>query len=458
MTLRPAAVAGSFYPAAAGVLRDEVRAYLQEAATRRAAPAPKALIAPHAGYVYSGPIAASAYALLAPVRDRIERVVLLGPAHRVPVRGLALSGADAFETPLGTISTDAEAERALGALPQVVVSPRVHACEHALEVHLPFLQHMLGRFSLVPLVVGDATPQEVAEVLQALWGGPDTLIVVSSDLSHYLPYGEARRVDARTAQSIVALDPTLDHLQACGATPVNGLLTVARSRGLRIEQLDLRNSGDTAGDRARVVGYGAWALYEPPPAERDEIDEAESVSGVKSMRATLLALARGSIAERLGIGAVRPEAPFLRAHGASFVTLKRDGELRGCIGTLEAHRPLGEDVAHNARAAAFSDPRFPPVVVHEFDGIRVEVSVLSKPEPILAGSLDELAAALRPHVDGLILRFGAQRATFLPQVWETLPAADEFIAHLLRKAGLPVGFRHAQLQAERYTVEKYAEE
>jgi AmmeMemoRadiSam system protein B/AmmeMemoRadiSam system protein A len=457
MMTRPAAVAGSFYPAAAGALREQVRAYLR-AATPRTAAAPKALIAPHAGYLYSGPIAASAYALLQGARDRIERVVLLGPAHRVPVRGLALPGVEAFESPLGPVALDAEGARTLAALPQVEVSARAHAYEHSLEVQLPFLQQTLGRFALLPLVVGDASTEEVVEALQSVWGGAETLIVVSSDLSHYLPYAEARRTDARTAQAIVALEPTLDHLQACGATPVNGLLTVARRRGLRIEQLDLRNSGDTAGDRARVVGYGAWAIYEAAGAGRaDEAQQAGSDDA--SRRDTLLALARGAIAQRLGLGgAPRAEADFLRAHGASFVTLRRERELRGCIGTLQARRPLGEDVEHNARAAAFSDPRFEPLAVHEFDAIRVEVSVLSPPQPVAAGSLDELRTRLRPHVDGLILRYGAQRATFLPQVWDTLPDADDFIAQLQRKAGLPVGFWHESLQVARYTVEKFAEE
>lgn len=452
MIIRPAAVAGSFYPAAAAALREEVRAYLGSTPARSGA-APKALIAPHAGYIYSGPIAASAYALLEGARERIERVVLLGPAHRVPVRGLALPGADAFETPLGAVPIDAEGARTLAALPQVEVHARAHAHEHSLEVHLPFLQQTLGDFLLLPLVVGDASTEEVAEVLQAVWGGPETLIVVSSDLSHYLSYTDARRTDQGTARSIVALDATLDHLQACGATPVNGLLTVARRRGLRIEQLDLRNSGDTAGDRARVVGYGAWAMYEPPGAA-----DATSRSDA-SRRDTLLALARGAIARRLGIGnPPRTEADYLHAHGASFVTLRQAGELRGCIGTLEAHRPLGDDIEHNARAAAFSDPRFAPVAVHEFDAIRVEVSVLSQPQAVAAGSLDELRTQLRPRVDGLILRYGGQRATFLPQVWDTLPDAHDFILQLQRKAGLPAGFWHADLRAARYTVEKYAEE
>lgn len=257
---RPAAVAGLFYPGERASLAREVER-LMSAARARGGAAPKALIAPHAGYVYSGPIAAGAYALLAPARDVITRVVLLGPAHRVPVRGLALPAASRFATPLGAVEIDQAAVERLRALPQIVVSDKAHAMEHSLEVHLPFLQRVLGEFRLVPLVVGDATPEEVAGVLDALWGGPETLILVSSDLSHYLSYREAVSVDRATCEAILALETDLHHEQACGATPVCGLTLAAQRKGLRAELLDVRNSGDTAGDKSRVVGYAAFAFY-----------------------------------------------------------------------------------------------------------------------------------------------------------------------------------------------------
>lgn len=265
MTVRPPAVAGTFYPAAAPELAQTVGALLAgAAASARGKPAPKAIIAPHAGYIYSGAIAASVYARLAAARDTIKRVVLLGPVHRVPVRGLALPGAAVLATPLGNIAIDTDAVAALSALPQVTVSTAAHALEHSLEVHLPFLQNVLKNFSVVPLAVGDASADEVAEVLDLLWGGAETLIVVSSDLSHYLNYGDAQAVDRATAQAILDLRTDISHAQACGGTPVNGLTLAARRRGLTPELLDLRNSGDTAGDRNRVVGYGAFAFYETP--------------------------------------------------------------------------------------------------------------------------------------------------------------------------------------------------
>jgi hypothetical protein len=262
ISIRPPAVAGFFYPATAADLQCEV-SRLMAAAPPAEGPAPKALIVPHAGYIYSGAIAASGYARIAGLRGLIERVVLLGPAHRVSVHGLAVPAAAGFATPLGPVRLDADGIRTLGGHPSITVSDAAHATEHSLEVHLPFLQLLLGTFSLVPLAVGHASGHEVADVLERLWGGPETLIVVSSDLSHYLGYAQACARDEFTAQTIVRLKPEIDHHQACGATPINGLLLAARARRLSCELVDLRNSGDTAGDKSRVVGYAAFAFHEP---------------------------------------------------------------------------------------------------------------------------------------------------------------------------------------------------
>ena len=262
MTLiRPAAVAGMFYPAQPSELTATVDALLAGAKPSRR-PAPKVLIAPHAGYIYSGSTAALAYVSLAPLRHQIKRVILLGPTHRVAVNGIAAPKSTAFATPLGTIPLDLEALGDLGDLPQIVFSDRAHAEEHSLEVHLPFLQRLLGDFKLVPLAVGNASPQAVAEVLDRLWGGPETLIVISSDLSHFLNYSAAQQVDRDTCQHILHLDAQLQPQQACGAHPLNGLLLAARQRGLKPQLIHLCNSGDTAGDKSRVVGYASFAFYE----------------------------------------------------------------------------------------------------------------------------------------------------------------------------------------------------
>jgi MEMO1 family protein len=264
MHVRPSAVAGTFYPSAAADLSHAVSALLAGAPElpEPLTLAPKALIVPHAGFIYSGTTAALAYAQLKSVRTVIRRVVLLGPAHRVAVRGLALPGSERFATPLGTVDVDSEAVAAIGDLHQVGVHPAAHALEHSLEVQLPFLQAVLDDFKLLPLVVGDATTAEVAEVLERLWGGPETLIVISSDLSHFLPYHVAQTMDRETAQRIVARDCTITHAQACGGTPINGLLLAALRHDLQAQLLGLCNSGDTAGDRDRVVGYGAFAFRE----------------------------------------------------------------------------------------------------------------------------------------------------------------------------------------------------
>lgn len=258
-SVRNPAVAGLFYPDDPRELHTLVFNYL--AAVPVSGVVPKAIIAPHAGYVYSGPIAASAYARIKPARGRITRVVLLGPAHRVGFHGLALSSADCFQTPLGRITVDQEAVKKISCLPQVCLMDTAHAQEHSLEVHLPFLQEALGEFSLVPLVVGDVGPGEVAEVLETLWGGPETLIVISSDLSHYHDYKTAQKLDRATSQAIEQLRPEdIQYDHACGRNPVNGLLQVARQRGLTAKTVDLRNSGDTAGTHDRVVGYGAYVF------------------------------------------------------------------------------------------------------------------------------------------------------------------------------------------------------
>ena len=256
MHVRPAAIAGLFYPRDANVLRESVQGYIDAAPDSTLTP--KALVAPHAGTIYSGPTAGFAYKL---IPRNVSRIVLLGPAHRVPVRGLAAPSVDAFETPLGRVPLDREAIACALELAHVHVDDRPHAQEHSLEVHLPFLQTHLARFTLVPFVVGDASADEVAQVLDRLWGGPETLILISSDLSHFHDYATARSIDAETTAAIEALAPERLHREsACGRVPLSGLLVVAKRRGMRAHTLDVRNSGDTAGTPERVVGYGAYAF------------------------------------------------------------------------------------------------------------------------------------------------------------------------------------------------------
>jgi hypothetical protein len=248
--VREPAVAGMFYPAESEKLRRMIEGFL---AAAEPGPHPKAVIVPHAGYIYSGPIAASVYKRINP--EKISRVVLIGPSHRVALRGLAASSAPAWRTPLGDVPVECPAF-----LP---VNDAAHELEHSLEVQLPFLQIVSNPFTLIPLVAGDASAEAVAEVLEKLWGGPETLIVISSDLSHYESYATARKMDRAASEAILALDERgLDYDNACGLVPICGLLHLAKQKKLRAELIDLRSSGDTAGPREQVVGYGAFAFYE----------------------------------------------------------------------------------------------------------------------------------------------------------------------------------------------------
>lgn len=449
-TLRPAAVAGAFYPGDTTTLTRQVDDLL--AAVERSSTGegwPKALIVPHAGYIYSGPVAAHAYRELEKARGKVRRVVLLGPVHRVPVTGLALPGVDAFETPLGRIPVDADAVRVLSTMRQVTTSRAAHAPEHSLEVQLPFLQRVLGAFALVPLAVGMATTEEVAETIEALWGGPETLIVLSTDLSHFHPYAEARRIDATTLERIAAFATDIDHEEACGATPLNGLLLAARRHGMIARLLVACNSGDTAGDRSRVVGYSAFAL-----------DDAKSAADRDDVGRTLVGIARGSIAHRLGLGAVpRLDMPdWLVRPAATFVTLTCDAKLRGCVGSLEARRPLGVDVSENACHAAFSDPRFSPLSAAEWPRCALEVSLLSSLTPIAFNDEVELRESLVPGEDGVVLQFAGRHGTFLPQVWASLPDKDDFLRELKRKAGVPADTPLERCTVHRYRVEKWREQ
>lgn len=548
--IRPPAVAGSFYPADRTTLKqlithqlDYSREVLQQLEPTLPAGVPKAVIVPHAGYVYSGTAAALAYALLERGRGSVTRAVIVGPTHRVAVRGVACSTAAAFETPLGTVPVDIAAERkALGLsvneplrsgtharpgapAPAMIVNAPTHAQEHAVEVQIPFLQTVLGPdLTIVPLNAGDATPQEVGDVLRALWSGPETVIVISSDLSHYHPHEVARALDDQTIADIAALHLPIHPRRACGAYPINGLLDVLKGRkDMRLFELGCSTSGDDgvvalAGQPRPamrdadepVVGYVSFAAWESKP-EADALAGADDLgtSGTPSHGEVLLKLARAAIRERLHIehptaadstASILAANPWLNEPGACFVTLTEGGRLRGCIGSLVAHRSLGKDVAEHAVDAATRDPRFTPVTAAEYPLLNVEVSVLGEPEPITVNSCDadsrgtgsktatlaslqsgprtdavkrdgsnverpvrsrtELEEVLRPGKDGLILADRRGRsATFLPQVWDELPDPHDFVAHLLAKAGIRPSYdwTDSEIDCQRYEVTAYAE-
>lgn len=450
MQVKPPGVAGHFYPDEPAALTAEVERWLAGAAPF--AHRPKAIIAPHAGYGYSGAIAGSAYAPIARDGSAIERVVLLGPTHRVAVKGLALTQADFFATPLGDIPVDWPWTSRILGIPGVQIADAAFAREHSLEVQLPFLQRTLGRFSLVPILVGAAPPELVDRVLATLWGGPETLIVVSSDLSHFHNYDTALKLDTGAAQAIETLRPDrLGEEQACGRHAIRGLLSRARGLDMRVTTMDMRNSGDTAGSKDRVVGYGAWAFEYGAEARLDA-----------HQRQILLRAADTAIRFHIKHGRppqirlARPDRG-LTACRAVFVTLESGDKLRGCIGSMEPTRSLIDDVVENACKAAFGDPRFPPLTEGELDRLHVSVSILGPRQSMTFNSEADLVGRLRPDIDGVIIQDGNHRGVFLPQVWDKLPEAATFLRHLKAKAGLPQDHWSAQLKAWRFTTESFGD-
>jgi len=446
-SVRPAAVAGFFYPDDPSELSTTVEQLLNNV-VRPGKPA-KALIVPHAGYIYSGPTAARAYAGLRQVRDKIRRVVLLGPAHHVYTQGIALSSAAYFATPLGNIATDIDAREQIKGFTYVHFNDAAHLREHSIEVHLPFLQVVIDDFVLTPLIVGNTEPNQVASVLRALWGDPRTLIVISSDLSHYYDYDTASQIDNKTCELISDFNfNAIDSKRACGCMPMRGLLLLARQKNMNIDLLDLCNSGDTAGDRDRVVGYGAFALNEPELSLDPELIRY------------LFQLARKSIRSGLnGDGPYRPVSgeypPELNAIHAVFVTLHADGALRGCVGNTEATTTLITAVANNAYAAAFSDPRFKPLTQDQYHTISVSLSILTEKAPLQFNDEDDLLVQLQPGEDGLIIERGGKTATFLPVVWHSLPDREIFLEELKRKA--QIGKSEQIDHAWRYKTRHYSE-
>lgn len=446
MTVHQPVVAGMFYPADPEALSANVAGLLARAPALDVPP-PKAVILPHAGYSYSGATAAAGVAALSP---GVRRVVVLGPSHRLAFRGVALPEATAMRTPLGEVPIDRLAVATLLKDPDVHVLQRAHAAEHSIEVELPFLQHRLGDFSVVPLVVGEIAPARLSEILETIWGGDETLIVVSTDLTHFLTAEEAERTDLATAHKIERADGEgLTGHEACGHRPLAAFLSCAARRGMRITRLALTHSGAVTGDHARVVGYGAWMAHDP---------EAARLS--PAHRETALALAGRALRSRLARGKAPAvelgsfPAP-LRSLGAAFVTLTRDGSLRGCIGSLQAHRALAADIAANAVRAGFEDPRFGALTRPELDGADVEVSILSAAAPVHFNDEADLLAQLRPGVDGLILQDGARRGTFLPKVWDQLAEPSDFLGQLKRKCGLPPDHWSAEVKVWRYVAESF---
>ncbi|NIB43745.1 AmmeMemoRadiSam system protein B [Pseudomaricurvus alkylphenolicus] len=460
LSIRPAAVAGTFYPAQSDILRMSVDAMLDKAWDREQQPGhnPKALIVPHAGYCYSGEIAASAYARV--VRpELICKVLLLGPAHRLAFRGIATADCSAFATPLGSVDVDETETEVLLQQKLIVSSPEAHRREHSLEVQLPFLQELLSEFELLPLLVGDASSQQVADVIDRVVedylaqgvGEEEILVLISSDLSHFHDYQFACDKDQRTSQAICDHSHKLEGDEACGCRAINGLMVSRFAADLGVSCIDLRNSGDTAGGRDQVVGYGAFVLNQGQDSD---------LNLTQKDRRRLLLLARQTLQNhfdgRIPID-LEGLPDILKQHHCSFVTLRKDGQLRGCIGSLRPHQPLYQDVIEHAHAAAFRDHRFTPLREEELEQTRIEISVLSPEQPLAATTELQVLEQLRPGIDGLTISSGHHQATFLPSVWEELKEPPRFIRQLKIKAGLDPDHWPDNVHAWRYQALKILE-
>ncbi len=467
--VRPAAWAGRFYPADPVELKALLDAFLEQdygqAAFQPPAQSLRALVMPHAGIVYSGPVAAQGARLLK--GRRYEKVVLMGPDHRLGLRNAAVSTGEAWETPLGRVALHADAQRLRCSALFAAMPADADRREHCLEVVLPFLQHVLPEFALVPVIMGPGDPEDLAGTLESLLDD-DTLLVVSSDLSHYLPDQEARRHDRETLDNLVHLDAAAlvgrDN-SACGRFPLAVLATIARRQGWRPTIVHYATSADTAGDPMQVVGYAVVAFYGDDAMRVSDPSSPEPAALTEAQGRLLLELARQTIARRLDPSTPGADAgsraaadPVLCQPGGTFVTLKIDGQLRGCIGSLEPREAIHASVRHNALNAAFHDWRFAPLKAEELARVHIEVSILTVPAPLTYGDADELKTLLRPGVDGLIIRKDHHAATFLPQVWEQLPRVEDFLSHLCRKAGLAAdAWRQGDLAVQTYQVTAFEE-
>jgi hypothetical protein len=471
LRVRPPAVAGLFYPAEASVLSKTLDGLLERAPAHYI-PHLRALVCPHAGYEFSGSTAAVAYKTL--IGRPFETVVVMGPSHYAYFHLASIPDADVYETPLGKVPISEKAAALLKVFP-FVLEPRCpvqrpdwwtkaprpapavgedtpETWEHSVEVQVPFLQKTLPHAKILPIVIGNADPEQIAKGLAGILDDR-TLVVASSDLSHYHPYDDAKKLDSRCVDAICRLDTDdMKSEEACGKLPILALMHLARQKGWKTRLLDCKNSGDVTGQKDRVVGYSAIAFYEPTP---EKVSDQE--------RKFLLTLARKSLLCAATNGA-HPDfnpadvSPNLSKTRACFVTLTENGALRGCIGHILPQEPLYQAVMDNTQNAARRDPRFPPVQADEVDKIKIEVSVLTEPQTLPFASPEELLSKLKPYEDGVLLKIGSHGATFLPQVWAQIPEKADFLNQLSLKAGCaPSAWRGGDTSVSIYHVESFEE-
>ena len=454
---RPTAIAGQFYSNDKQQLSHDIDVFLDNANIANLGlpkQIPKAIIAPHAGYIYSGQCAANAYASITKNRHIIKNIILLAPCHRVAIQGIASSNADFWNTPFGDVKINRQITDQLNQLDFINPNDEAHSHEHSLEVHLPFLQKILDDFTLIPLAVGQCEAKDIAHMLDKIWGGPETLIIISTDLSHFNDYDNAVKIDNNTAKNIMAMNwQEIGGNDACGHVPMSGLLYYAKSKFMQIKQLNICNSAAATGDKSRVVGYGAWAIYE------NKIEPSDDMILMQKYGEEFADYVTRSIKYGLDNSQqIKVDLPSfakdLQDTRATFITLTKNDQLRGCIGSVIAHRPLIIDLIHNAYAAAFEDPRFNKLTIDELPQIKYAISLLSPMQQMNFTDQDDLLCQLRPNIDGLLIKCDGKQAVFLPQVWDELPNKIQFLNRLKQKAGIDIDYFPDIFKAWTYQVAK----
>lgn len=433
MKTKKAAQAGVFYPKS----KDEINDLFRYFGDRNDANyASRMIIVPHAGYIYSGETAFKAYTYL---DKSVKNVFIFAPAHYEKLYGCCVCDYDDFETPLGKIGVNSELSKEFAEFCDCSVNDYAFEKEHSIEVHLPFIKYFLPDARIIPVLYGCENFKNLTESIKKFFNNKENAFVISSDLSHFYPEKEAVKIDSYSAQMIERNDVRdFEIEQACGAVGICGAVNFAKEKNFNFIRTGLTNSAAVTQDSSRVVGYGSWFLYEG--SKNEYLKEYYSELMIK--------IAKESIQSGLQLGCVRSEVPkVLEQTGACFVTLKLNGELRGCIGSVMAHRPLVTDLYKNAHFAAFSDSRFEPLTLEEFKNLKISISLLSKPKRVDFTSQEDLLNKITPYKDGVVIRDGLYESVFLPVVWEILPDKKEFLSELKEKAGMPENYDTDTMEA-----------
>lgn len=402
----------------------------------------RAIIVPHAGYVYSGQLACSGFQYL---DKKVKNVFIIAPPHYVAVKNVALSIFDNWETPLGEIGINQEINQELVKKFGCEFEDDAFEDEHSIEVQVPFIQKFLPNVKIIPILAGH-NHKKVSQIIEHYWQDPENAFVISSDLSHFYTTNEAKKIDSATAEMIETNDlEKFSPEQACGAVGVCALVDFAKSQNYSLIRVGMVNSGDITGDESRVVGYGSWLLFE---GEKNVfIKKYFSDFVIDVCKKSILA---GLNKEGLKLNSI---PAVFKGLGACFVTLEKNNDLRGCIGSIIAHRPLIDDLVKNAQSSAFLDSRFQPLKKDEFQSLSIDVSLLSTPEKMEFKDETDLLAQIKPFIDGIIIKDGNYQAVYLPSVWEQLPEKEVFLGSLKIKAGMPPKHFSDTFEAYRFKTE-----